>query len=598
MENRLIDDRHIDFLLYEVVDAESLCELSYFSDHGRDTFSLYLQQARKLAREVLYPTYRTLDLEPPELKDGAVRVHPELEKILPRMVDLGVVSATRPYEVGGQQLPFLIFGMANAYLMAANLAAYGYLGLTTGAARLIESFGSEDLKSQYMKRMYSGEWTGTMALTEPQAGSSLADVATRAVLTDEGHYLLSGTKIFLSGGDHGITDNIVHMALARIEGAPAGIKGVSLFVVPKKRFDGEDLVDNDCVVSGLFHKIGWRGLPSISLTFGDRGDCRGYLVGEAHQGIRYMFQMMNEARLMVGLNGASTASAGYLEALRYAQDRPQGRRLKGREPGAPQVPIIEHADVRRMLLRQKAIVEGGFALLAKASALQDRGEHADDERERERASLLLDLLTPIAKSFPAEWGFEANTLSVQVHGGYGYTSEYLPEAWWRDQKLNSIHEGTTGIHGLDLLGRKVMMKGGQPLMLLGEAIAESVAAAHEAGVEGAWCEALQAAVATVGELTAHLGGLGMAGDPEGMLLHSDDYLSLLSIVVVAWQWVDMAAAAKRGLARGEDTERAFYEGKLYAAQYWIATELPKTTVLAELCRTGEDSYVRIDALSF
>jgi butyryl-CoA dehydrogenase len=262
------------------------------------------------------------------------------------------------------------------------------------------------------------------------------------------------------------------------------------------------------------------------------------------------------------------------------------------------VPIIEHADVRRMLLRQKAIVEGGFALLAKASALQDRGEHADDERERERASLLLDLLTPIAKSFPAEWGFEANTLSVQVHGGYGYTSEYLPEAWWRDQKLNSIHEGTTGIHGLDLLGRKVMMKGGQPLMLLGEAIAESVAAAHEAGVEGAWCDALQAAVATVGELTAHLGGLGMAGDPEGMLLHSADYLSLLSIVVVAWQWVDMAAAAKRGLARGEETKRAFYEGKLYAAQYWIATELPKTTVLAELCRTGEDSYARIDASSF
>jgi butyryl-CoA dehydrogenase len=588
----------VEFLLYEVAHAEELCELAYFQEHDRETFTLYLQQARKLAREVLYPSYRPIDLAPPELKNGAVHVHPLLAELVPRMVELGVVAATRPFAMEGQQLPLVVFGMANAYLMAANLAAYSYLGLTTGAAQLIESFGSDSLKTQYMTRMYRGEWMGTMALTEPQAGSSLGDVATRAVATDAGHFLLSGNKIFLSGGDQDFTENIVHMTLARIQGAPAGIKGVSLFVVPKRRFDGEQLIDNDCVVSGLFHKIGWRGLPSISLTLGDRGDCHGYLVGEPHHGISYMFQMMNEARLMVGLNGVATASVAYHEALAYAKDRPQGRRLKNRDPKVAQVPIIEHADVRRMLLRQKSIVEGGMALLVSASKLHDLSEHAASETEREDAQLLLDLLTPIAKSFPAEWGFEANTLAVQVHGGYGYTSEYLPEAWWRDQKLNSIHEGTTGIHSLDLLGRKVMRQSGRALMLLGETMNSSVTAAREAGVESAWCDAVEASVGTVGELTAHLAALGMAGDPDAMLLHSADYLSLVSIVVVAWQWLDMASAAKRGLARGEATDRAFYEGKLCAAQYWIATELPKIAALADLCRDGEDSYVRIDTAAF
>jgi len=595
MSNPLLSDRDVQFVLYEVLDVESLCALPAFSDHSRETFDLVLGSARKLAREVFYPLYRPMDAEPPVLSGGRVTVHPKMRELYGHVVELGLVNATRPYEIGGQQLPFVMFGMATSYLMAANLSAYGYVGLTTGAARLIESFGTEQLRNDYMAPMYAGTWTGTMALTEPGAGSSLADVQTKATPTDADHFLIEGAKVFISGGDQDITENIVHLTLARIEGAPPGIKGVSLFAIPQKRTDNGELRDNDCVASGLFHKIGWRALPSIALNFGERGDCHGYLVGEPHQGIKHMFQMMNEARLMVGMNGVASASVAYHEALDYARNRPQGRLFADRNPNKPQVDIIHHADVRRMLLRQKSIVEGGLSLVATAGYLMDVSEHGATDAERDRCKLLLDLLTPVAKSFPAERGFEANTLAIQVHGGYGYTSEYNPESWWRDQKLNSLHEGTTGIHSLDLLGRKVMGQGGRALQLFGEEVASDIERARAAGVEATWCDALQEAIDTVGALTMHLGGLGMSGNVDGMLLHSSDYLELFSIVVVAWQWLGQARAAQEGLAKvdaGSDAE-AFYRGKLCAAQYWIHTELPRVEGLAALCQSGEDSYAQM-----
>jgi alkylation response protein AidB-like acyl-CoA dehydrogenase len=590
--NPLIDDRNVEFLLYEVLHVEELCGLPTYQDHSRETFDMYMRNARRLAREVMFPAYRPMDIEPPVLEEGRVKVHAAMKELYPRMLELGLVNATRPYEVGGAHLPFVVFGVANAYLMAANLSAYAYVGLTTGAARLIESFGSDELRKTYMEPMYRGEWAGTMALTEPNAGSSLTDVTTKAKPTDAGHHLIEGAKVFISGGDQDLTDNIVHLTLARIEGAPPGIKGVSLFAIPARRIVDGELVDNDCAVSGLFHKIGWRGVPSIALSFGERGDCHGYLVGTPHQGIKHMFQMMNEARLMVGLNGISTASVAYHEALEYAKTRPQGRKLGERDPTQPQVAIIEHADVRRMLLRQKSIVEGGFALLARASMYQDLSEHAQDEAERERCTALLNLLTPVAKSFPAEHGFEANTLAVQVHGGYGYTSEYLPEAWWRDQKLNSIHEGTTGIHSLDLLGRKVMMNGGRAMQLLDEEIRASVKRAREGDVDDAWCSALVEALETTTRVTMHLGALGMGGDVEGMLLHSVDYLEMFGLVVIGWQWIEQATAATTGLA-SESASGDFYRGKLCAAQYWLMGELGKVDHLAGLIEAGEDSYARV-----
>jgi butyryl-CoA dehydrogenase len=352
-------------------------------------------------------------------------------------------------------------------------------------------------------------------------------------------------------------------------------------------------VPNDVQVAGLVHKIGWRALPSVILSLGEADACEGWLVGEPHQGLRYMFQMMNEARLLVGLHGVATASVAYQEALAYAQVRTQGRPLSHKQTtDGPQVPIIEHTDVRRMLLRQKAIVEGGLSLVAAAARYADLAAHAPDESERRRARLLLDLLTPVAKSFPAEWGFEANALAVQVHGGYGYSSEYLPESWLRDQKLNSIHEGTTGIQGQDLLGRKAVAGAGAALVALRDEVEVTLARAGKAGVAAEDLAAMRAALDEVAEVTATLGAVGLAGELDTMLRHSTDYLYAFAVVVVAWQWLAQAAAAREGLAARPE-HRAFYEGKLCAASYWLATELPRSRHWLALCRSNEDSYARM-----
>lgn len=583
-KNPLIDDGLVDFLLYSILDAESLCQLDAFGQHSKETFDLFIDSVRRFARQDLLPTYKPMDEQAPVFRDGRIYTHPALPELYEQMVELGVLTAPRPEAVGGQQMPMLLHTMASAYLMAANLGAYGYIGLTAGAAHLVEAFGSDEVKARFMEPMYSGRWTGTMALTEPQAGSSLADITTTARPTDDGHYLIKGSKIFISGADHQVTENVVNLTLARIEGAPDGTKGISLFAIPRLRHDGERLVPNDVTIAGMIHKIGWKGLPSLALEFGDQDDCRGWLVGEPHQGLRYMFQMMNEARIMVGVNGFATASAAYHEARLYALDRKQGRAV-GQRGGEP-VPIIEHADVRRMLLRQKAIVEGSLALLATVAKYADVSEHGENEQKRERAGLLLDLLTPVAKTFPAERGFESNTLALQIHGGYGYTSEYVLEAYLRDQKLNSLHEGTSGIQSLDLLGRKVMAKSGAPLRALAEEIHGTLARAREAGCDERLCATLEEALTTVASTTAELGQRGMSGDADGMLGHSWDYLDMFATLVVGWQWLQMDAGA-RTTRVGEDRRL----GTEAAARYWILTELPRIAILAELCKANEDSYL-------
>ena len=522
-----------------------------------------------------------MDEEPPRLENGRVRVHPRMHAVWRELVDLGVIAAPRPVDVGGQALPLTVATLSTAYLMAANLSAYAYAGLTTGAAHLIEAFGAPDLKAFCLERLYSGQWTGTMALTEPQAGSSLGDVTTRARPTEADHFLISGAKIFISGGDHDLTENLVHLVLARIDGAPPGTRGISLFAVPRLRRGPDALVPNDVHVTGVIHKIGWRGLPSLALAFGENDDCRGFLVGGPNQGLRCMFQMMNEARIMVGVNATATASVAYHEALAYARERKQGRPLGVTDAATPQVPLVQHADVRRMLLRQKAIVEGSLALLGVASRYADLSVHAEDDETRSRAKLLVDLLTPIAKTFPAERGFEANALALQVHGGYGYSSEYLPEAWLRDQKLNSIHEGTTSIQGLDLLGRKVVAGGGAALLALKAEVEVDLARARKVGLD---VTPLARALEVLGSLTATLGARGAAGDLEGMLGHSADFLDLASTTVIGWIWTKLAATVA---GRSDD----FSRGLLAAWRYWSATELSRVPALAELCETAERSYL-------
>jgi alkylation response protein AidB-like acyl-CoA dehydrogenase len=589
--NPLLDDRTVEFLLYEVLEAEALCDLSDFGEHNRQTFDLVLTSARTFARRVLFPNYRTIDAAPPVLRDGRVYVHPLLKAAWPQLVDLGLIAATRGPDVGGSTLPLLVASLASAYLMAGNLSAYGFAGLTSGAAHLLEAFGSADLKARFMGRLYSGEWTGTMALTEPQAGSSLGDIRTGATPTREGHYLLRGDKVFISAAAHDLAPNVVQMVLARIDGAPPGSHGVSLFVVPNLREEDGDFVDNDVSVTGLVHKIGWRGLPSCVLSFGERADCHGWLLGEPNRGLAQMFQMMNGARIMVGLNAVATASVAYQEALGYARERTQGRPVGSRDPASPQVPLLAHADVRRMLLRQKAIVEGGLALVATTARTADLAAHASDAEVRRRSKLLLDLLTPLAKSFPAEAGFEATALALQVHGGYGYSSEFLPEAWLRDQKLNSLHEGTTGIQGLDLLGRKAVADGGAALHAFSDEVTRTLAKAKAAGLDPTWAEHLAEALAELVDTSTALAGRGAAGDVEGMLAHSNDYLVLFCIVAVGWQWLAMGAVAQTALrASPSKADEDFYRGKLAAAHYWAVTELPRVTALATLCRSAEVSY--------
>lgn len=606
LENPLVDDRTVAFLLDEVLDLRGHLALPWFADHDRESIELLLETVRRLARRVLAPTWKPQDAAPPELRDGRVRLHPTFHAAWPAMVDTGLLSATRPTAHGGQQLPFLVHAVAAAYLGAANLNVVGLAMLTTGAAHLIEAFGDDAQRARWMRPLYEGRWTGTMALTEPQAGSSLGDVATTARRAPDldgldapdgaAAYRIRGAKIFISGGDHDLCDNVINLALARIvepDGSAApGTRGLSLFIVPRRRPERDGWVDNDVTTTQVIHKIGWRGLPSIALSFGDRDDCVGYRLGPPGRGLPQMFQMMNEARVGVGVAAVATASAAYQESLAYARGRSQGRDPRSKDAG-PQLPIVAHADVRRMLLRQKAIVEGALALSLFAARLVDRAEHHPDAALRDRSLRLLDLLTPIVKTFPAERGFESVALALQIHGGYGYSSEYPVEAWLRDQKLNSIHEGTTGIQGLDLLGRKAVAGGGRSLAILLEEIAETAAQARAAEVDGAWCDAVVAAGEALAATTMALGQRGLAGDVAGMLLHSHDFLELASIVVVAWQHLSMARAALDGLARGGPQPSALYEGKLHAAQYWFATELPRVALLAALCVSSEPSYADV-----
>lgn len=590
MQNPLVDDRFVDFVLDAVHPLDPVLALDAYAEHDRETCAMYLDTLRRFAREVLYPTYRPMDAEQPTFEGGRVRMHPVVEQLWPRLVELGVLTAARGEEVGGFQLPRVVALVGSIYLMAANGSVIGLTGLTSSSAHLIEAFGDDAVKGLFLDRMYRGEWTGTMALTEPHAGSALGDLTTAATPRGDGTYAIRGSKIFISGGDHQITENIVHLTLARIDGAPAGTKGISLFAIPARRPVGGGLEDNDVTVTQLLHKVGWRGLPSLGIAFGERGDCRGWLVGPPGHGLKAMFQMMNEARIGVGAQATATASAAYHEAVAYARERTQGRRLAERDPTQPPVAIIEHPDVRRMLLRQRAIVEGSLALTLYAARCADLARHGDPG-EREERGLLLDVLTPIVKTFPAEFGYEACALSLQIHGGYGYTTEYAPEAWLRDQKLNTIHEGTTGIQGLDLLGRKVTQKGGGGLKALLAAVGAEIAAARKAGVEGAWCDMLHVAGEDVARTTMGLGAMGMAGQVDAMMAHSHDYLMAMSLYVIGWQWLAIARAAA-----GHDG--LFYRARRAAAQYWFSNEMPRVVALLALCEAVEDSYLTLPPEAF
>jgi len=598
MASRLISRRDLEFLLHEWLDVSSLCSRERFSDHSRETFDAALDTAERIASEAFLPHRRKSDLEEPEFDGERVHLIAEVAEAYGAFADAGLIAATQDYEFGGMQLPVTVDKACFAYVLAANAGSAGYPLLTTANANLLLAHGTQAQIDAFVRPMLDGRFAGTMCLSEPQAGSSLADITTRA--EPDGacefgeRYRLSGSKMWISAGEHEITSNIVHLVLAKIPGGPAGVKGISLFIVPRRLLsaDGSLGERNDVVLAGLNHKMGYRGTVNTLLNFGEgrfrpdgRAGAVGYLVGERHQGLACMFHMMNEARIGVGLGAVALGYAGYLESLEYARQRPQGRPVSVRDPASPPVPIIEHPDVRRMLLAQKSYVEGGLALNLYCARLVDEQHTAITDDARTEAGLLLEILTPVAKSWPSQWCLAANDLAIQVLGGYGYTRDYPVEQLYRDNRLNPIHEGTHGIQALDLLGRKVSMQRGRALELVAARIAATVGRACAAGDRNlvAWAGSLDAAAGRVLRVTQ---ALYAPGDPVRTLANATVYLEAFGHVVVAWIWLEQALAAH---GRAGD----FYDGKRQACRYFFGWELPRTGPQFDLLERLDDTTLEM-----
>ncbi len=580
MAERFLSKRNLRFTLFEALDVLELTRHERFSKHTKQVFDLVLDEALRMGRDLIWPICAEMDANPPHLENGRVRVHPVVSRFMAESGQGGWIGAPFPEEHGGQELPMTL-GMACQFIFsAANYSAAVFPELSTGAAHLILSFGGPDLVKTYLPPMMSGKWQGTMALTEPGAGSSLSDITTEAVDSGAGYFLMRGRKIFISAGDHDGVENVVHLMLAKIPGGPPGVKGISLFVVPKLRPEGKELIGNDLFCTQVYHKMGYRGTPLTELAIGDHGDCRGFLVGEPHRGLFYMFQMMNEARLGVGMGATGIASAAYCQALEYARSRPQGRKMGNRDPLSPQVPLAEHADVRRMLLFQRSVVEGSLSLILQCCRYSDLVSATQGE-ERDKWHLLLEILTPVAKTFPSEMGILSTSAAIQCLGGYGYCDDFPVERYFRDMRIHAIHEGTTGIQGMDLLGRKVVMRDGKALRLFAETLLADVNKADafpETCRQGA---ALVQALKQVEEVVLHLVGVAGTRGAEAYLADAALFLEMFGLVAVAWQWLIQGMAAARGLAVAKSrAEKNFYQGKLLAMRYFFAYELPKTQALA------------------
>lgn len=583
----LINQKDLDFLLYQVFSAEQLTQLERYQEHDKATFDSILDTARGIAEDYFSPHNAKGDAQEPHFDGTQVHTIAEVKQAWQQFARAGLLCAQHDYDQGGMQLPTLINMAANAYFMSANPSTVAYSFLTAAAANLIQAFGTGQQKQTFIPSMFSGRFSGTMAMTEPNVGSSLGDLTTKAIPQADGSYKIKGQKMFISGGDQDITENIVHLVLARIQDAPQGVKGISLFIVPKflTNEDGTLAERNDVKLAGLLHKMGYRGTTSTVLNFGENDQCLGYLIGEAGQGLKYMFKMMNEARVGVGLGAAMIGYRGYLESLEYARNRPQGRLTSEKNSDSKPVNIIEHSDVKRMLLAQKAYVEGALALCLFAARLIDEhqaGGSAD-------SSILLDLITPVVKSFPSAYGPKANDLAIQVLGGAGYTRDYPLEQYYRDNRLNPIHEGTFGIQSLDLLGRKLWQHNGKGLNLLMQRINTTLEQIqHPAILELSitFCKHL----ATVQSTTQKLGQALMQGQPHQALANSALYLDMMGKVIISWLWLDMANKAQQQFGQSELAEdQQFLAGKLQAARYFIRWELPEIGHQAKLLSEFDDT---------
>ncbi|WP_066960028.1 acyl-CoA dehydrogenase [Microbulbifer sp. Q7] len=593
MAAKILSERDLAFMLYELFDTESLTARPRYAEHSRETFDAAIETGKAVALKHFLPIRQKVDTNEPTFDGEKVHLLPEIKPALDAVIEAGLAAPASDFAVGGMQLPLIVANVAQAHLSAVASTTLGYISLTNANANLIEAHGSEEQIATWVGPMREGRFMGTMAMTEPGAGSGLADLTTTATREADGSYRLTGNKIFISGGDHELSENIVHLVLARIKGAPKGVKGISLFIVPKFLLNDDGSIGerNDVALAGLFHKMGGRGHTSTALSFGEKDGAVGYLVGEENRGLMYMFHMMNEARIMVGTGAALTALTGYQYSLDYARERPQGRLLANKDPDAAPINIIEHPDVRRMLLAQKAYAEGAYALCLYGSQLADDEKTADTAEARAHAHTLLDFLTPIIKTWPSEYGPQANNLAIQVMGGHGYINEHPVEMFYRDNRLNPIHEGTTGIQSLDLLGRKVPMNQFSGYRAMLAEIRATIAQARQSEVS-LFAEQLEAALGELEETTSAVQGAMAEKNPDLVFANSVSYLEMFGHIVIAWIWLRQGLVADAGLQGDPHIEdENFYRGKLQTMQYFFRSELPKIYHWSKLVRD-------IDSTSF
>jgi alkylation response protein AidB-like acyl-CoA dehydrogenase len=580
MAQQIADRRDVDFVLHEQFQAEELSKHDRFAEFNRKTIDLIVSEARNLAIKEILTTREEGDREGCTFDGGKVTVPEGFHRAWELYKEGEWLAMPEDPEWGGQGMPIIVSLAASDYLVGANYAFMMYPGLTHGAGKLVEAFGTDEQKKLFLKKMYTGEWTGTMLLTEPEAGSDVGALTTTAVPNDDGTYSISGNKIFISSGEHDMSENIIHPVLARIEGAPAGTKGISLFIVPKiwVNADGSPGEFNDVVCTGIEEKMGIHGNATCSLTLGGKGKCRGLLLGEENKGMRAMFLMMNEARLLVGIQGFTCASSAYLYALNYARERIQGKNLlQMMAKDAPGVPIIQHPDVRRMLLTMKSFVEGGRSLLYYAGLCEDRIKLSEDAEEKARWQGIVDVLIPICKGYVTERAFEVCSLGVQVYGGYGYIRDYPMEQLLRDSRITLIYEGTNGIQAMDLLGRKLGMNKGKPVMdLLGEMqkiISEAKAIPEVKGI----AVETEKAVNKLAEVGMHMGATAMSPKVMAAFSFAHPFMMATGDVVMAWMLLWRATVAARNLAAGaKKKDAAFYEGLIKSAEFFAHQILPVT----------------------
>ena len=587
MASKYIDLSTVKFFMNNVQELESVLEKERFVDHDLESVDLFVESVKQFADRELFPYFKEMDENPAHYKDGTIHVHQQVEKMMKEGGSMGLISAPFDYEDGGLQLPLIVHTAANYILDAANNHLPGYSGLTSGAAELIVEFANKNLKEKYTPKMLTGEWGGTMCLTEPQAGSSLSDIVTKASPCDGGHYKISGQKIFISGGDHQYSDNIVHLLLARIEGAPSGTKGISLFVVPKMRLEENGtLFFNDVTTVADFEKMGQKGYCTTHLSFGDKGDCQGYLVGEENKGLDYMFLMMNGARIAVGRGASAIACAAYYASLEYANERPQGRKLSSdgtKNLKDKQSLIIEHPDVRRMLLLQKSMVEGSMNLIFKAAKYFDLQHNSTDKKDKHKYHTLLEMIIPVVKTYPSEAGIYSINNGLQVLGGYGFCSDFILQQYYRDIRISSIYEGTTGIQSQDLLGRKMMLNNGEGAKLLLEEIKKTIDKANQDNGLKEWASCLNDQLDQTQKILFHLMPFAIKGDYERFLADASVFMEFFSLILIGWSWLEIGVATKHALTMNNSSlDSKFYQSKLDALEYFYVYELQKTKGLAEI----------------